>query len=167
MITIQFLDGPNIQVFFHSLNNQYSYFNPNQLQQVRSLCVSPDITNISYQNLSLKEFPLWLSQLRTWCSLCENVGLIPGLAQWVKDPVFPPGRLQMWFRFSVAVEVAQGSSCSSKLTPSLETFNATGGTIKRKKIECMYVCVTRSPCCTVENWQDTVDQVWGKKFFLI
>ena len=31
------------------------------------------------------EFPLWLSGLRTLCSLCENVDFIPGLAQWVKD----------------------------------------------------------------------------------
>ena len=35
-----------------------------------------------YTNL---EFPLWLSGLRTPCNLCEDVGSIPGLAQWVKD----------------------------------------------------------------------------------
>ena len=32
----------------------------------------------------IKEFPLWLSQLRTWHSVREDSGLIPGLAQWVK-----------------------------------------------------------------------------------
>ena len=29
------------------------------------------------------EFPLWLSGLRTWHNVCEDAGLIPGLAQWV------------------------------------------------------------------------------------
>ena len=33
----------------------------------------------------VREFPLWLS--RTQCCLCEDAGLIPGLAQWVQDPV--------------------------------------------------------------------------------
>ena len=35
------------------------------------------------------EFPLWLSTLRTQCCLCEDLGLIPGLAQWVKNPMLP------------------------------------------------------------------------------
>ena len=34
------------------------------------------------------EFPVWLSRLRTWHSVREDVGLIPGLAPWVKDPAF-------------------------------------------------------------------------------
>ena len=34
---------------------------------------------------STEEFPLGLSGLRTQCCLCEDVGWIPGLAQWVKD----------------------------------------------------------------------------------
>ena len=32
-----------------------------------------------------REFPLWLSGLRTQGSVYENAGLIPGPAQWVKD----------------------------------------------------------------------------------
>ena len=36
-----------------------------------------------------KEFPLWLSELRTQGCLCEDVGSIPGLSQWVKDLAFP------------------------------------------------------------------------------
>ena len=31
------------------------------------------------------EFPLWFSKLRTKHSLCEDAGLIPSLAQGVKD----------------------------------------------------------------------------------
>ena len=31
------------------------------------------------------ELPLWLSRLRT-CTVSEDVGSIPGLIQWVKDP---------------------------------------------------------------------------------
>ena len=31
------------------------------------------------------EFPLWLIELKTWYGVCEDVGSIPGLIQWVKD----------------------------------------------------------------------------------
>ena len=34
-----------------------------------------------------KEFLLWLSRLRTQCSVLEDVGLIPDFAQWVKEAV--------------------------------------------------------------------------------
>lgn len=37
--------------------------------------------------LKTEEFSLWLSGFRTQCSLCEDVDLIPGLIQWVKDTV--------------------------------------------------------------------------------
>ena len=35
--------------------------------------------------LSAQPFPLWLSGLRTRHSVHEDVGSIPGLAQWIKD----------------------------------------------------------------------------------
>ena len=41
----------------------------------------------SYRNRMGMEFLLWLSGLRH--SVCEDAGLIPGLTQWVKDPVLP------------------------------------------------------------------------------
>ena len=35
------------------------------------------------------EFPLWLSRLRTWHSLCAGAGSILGLTQWAKDLALP------------------------------------------------------------------------------
>ena len=34
------------------------------------------------------EFPLWLSRLRTLCSVFEDLVLILGPAHWVRDPAF-------------------------------------------------------------------------------
>ena len=43
------------------------------------------------------EFLLYCSVLRIWCCLCGNADLIPGLLQWVKDPVLP----QLWHRLQL------------------------------------------------------------------
>ena len=49
-----------------------------------------DLLNSSPALRKKKEkFPLWFSGLRTWCSLCEDAGLIPGLTLWVKDLALP------------------------------------------------------------------------------
>ena len=61
------------------------------------------------------ECPLWLSRIRS---------SIPGLAQWVKEPLLLRRRLQMWLRSGVAVVVAAFSSNST--TPGLELPYSTG-----------------------------------------
>ena len=65
---------------------------------------------------------MWLSRLRTWHSVLEDVLLIPGLAQWVKTPVLLQAVAQIadvariWHCYDHGI----GLSCSSHLTPSLE-----------------------------------------------
>ena len=44
------------------------------------------------------EFPLWLGRLRSQESVPEDAGLLPGLAQWVKDPEL----LWPWWRLPAA-----------------------------------------------------------------
>ena len=36
-----------------------------------------------------QEFPLWFSRLRIQHSIHNEMGLIPDLTKWVKDPVLP------------------------------------------------------------------------------
>ena len=45
--------------------------------------------NIFIKNTLSLEFPLWLRRLRTWRSVLEDVGSIPGLTQWVKNLALP------------------------------------------------------------------------------
>ena len=77
-----------------------------------------------FKAIMLQEFLLWLCGLRTCCCLCENVGSILGLTQWIKDPALPPATAQV-------TDAAQSScyhgcdvgfSCSSDLNPTPGIF---------------------------------------------
>ena len=52
---------------------------------ILSLSMDLGMTSAMKSNLQLREFPLWPSRLRTQHCLCEDAGLIPGFAQWVRD----------------------------------------------------------------------------------
>ena len=62
-----------------------------------TLCVISNvlITGNHDKNSKNREFPLWLSRLRIRHSVHEDVGSIPGFAQWVKDPVLPQAVVKM------------------------------------------------------------------------
>ena len=45
-------------------------------------------TDADVLKIPVQEFLLWLSGLRTQHNIHEDVVLIPGLSQWVKDPVW-------------------------------------------------------------------------------
>ena len=57
--------------------------------------------------------------------------MIPGLTQWVKDVALPK-TAEMDLGSKVAVAVVQAGTCSSDLTPSLETSKS-GPKKERKK----------------------------------
>ena len=85
----------------------------------------------------LCELPLWLSGLRARCYLCEDVSLIPGLAQWFKNTVLP--QLQCTYVTEVAwVQgcccCGVGPSCNSDLTPGPGTYICHRCGHKKKKI---------------------------------
>ena len=61
-----------------------------------------------------QELLLWLSRLRTWHSVREDVGLIPGLDQWVKDLALPQAEAPIWCCSGCGADL----SCSSDSTPS-------------------------------------------------
>ena len=81
------------------------------------------------------EFSLWLSRLRTQHSVHEDLGSIPGLTWWVKDPLllqapaYATDAAQIWCCCGYGV----GLRCSSYSTPAQELPCAAGEAIKRKK----------------------------------
>ena len=71
---------------------------------------------------------MWLSR---YC-LGEDVGLIPGLAQWVRDPASHKLR-QMQLRSRVAKAVAQASAAAPIQPLAWKLPYATGVAMERKK----------------------------------
>ena len=61
---------------------------------------------------------MWLSRLRTQCTICVDEGLIPALTHWVKDLVL------LWHRLAAAAPIQ---------TLAWELPYATGVALKRKK----------------------------------
>ena len=52
--------------------------------------IQPIIETVQFsKSRKSRQLLFWLSMLRTQGCLCGDVGSIPGLPQWVKDPVLP------------------------------------------------------------------------------
>ena len=72
---------------------------------------------------------MWLSGLRTRYSLCEAVGLIPGLIQWIKDPAWLQRRSQKHLQPGVMVALP-GSQLQLQFNLAWELLYAVAATIK-------------------------------------
>ena len=120
----------------HSCSNDCAGLGTEPVSQLprccQSCCATAGTSSVSFWlslsfhfSLSLIEnvfrgFPLWLSGLRTWHSVHEEVSSFPGLAQWFKNLAV----------LQASANVAQIRCCcgcgvvpsyGSNLTPSLET----------------------------------------------
>ena len=109
-----------------------------------------DIFYSYVKNLDM-EFPSWLSRIRTWHCICEDAGLIPGLAQgagiatsWTIDHV-EVALIQCCCGFGV------GSSCSPNLAPDPETSICCQYGWKKKKKVAYYLTIVYLPNTSATN----------------
>ena len=84
----------------------------------------------------LREFPLWLSRLKTRHGAHEDTGLTPGLTQWVKDLTLLQSAANIveaaWIWCCCGCSV--GLAAEALIRPlAWELPYATGTAIKRKK----------------------------------
>ena len=61
------------------------FFTERQMSHIRSRFCIMGGCQLSILKLGFSEFLLWFSRLIIWHNVKEDVGSIPGLAQWVKD----------------------------------------------------------------------------------
>ena len=93
--------------------------------------------------------------------LAEDVGSIPGLAQWVEDQVLLQAEAQVaeWLRSSVAVAVVQASDCSSDFIPSPGTSMYLRCSLKKKRQRkrsyvfnlCLQMIMHQQPSITLQT----------------
>ena len=122
--------------FFLATSIHFSFAPPTVFRDrlpINYMVLNPCL-RVSWGNLhqDIQEFLLWLSRLRTQCSLCEDAGLIPGLTHWVKDLALPQLQVQLgsmlpwlWGRPAAAAP--------SQPLAAWELPNAAGAGVKKKK----------------------------------
>ena len=88
-----------------------------------------------------KGVPVVAQRVKSWYSVCEVSGSIPGLAQRLRIQRCYElwCRLQTQLRSGVAVALVQAGSCSSALTPNLGTSICCTCSCKNKKAEELFM----------------------------
>ena len=83
----------------------------------------------------MSEFPLWLCELRTQHSVCEDAGMIPGSLGRLRilHSCKLWHRSRMRFRSRVAAAVVQADSCRSDSPLAQEPPYATGVGCRKRK----------------------------------